>query len=64
MTEEPARRLEIFRMLLEIRGRAKMPELMRRHVNADMPLESVRDLLAEGSLARAMASMIWTVRVA
>jgi hypothetical protein len=38
-------------MLLEIRCRPKMPELMRRHVNADVPRKGVDDLLRYGGLA-------------
>src|SRR5215207_11087266 len=56
MTEETARRLEIFRMVLEIRCRREMPELMRRHVNADMPQDSLGDLYRESCLGLAAAA--------
>jgi len=55
VTEDCARRLKVFWMLLEIRRRPEMPELMRRHVNADVPHAGVRDLLTEGGLALANA---------
>src|SRR5262245_60837558 len=51
MTKDRPRGLEVFRMLLEIRCRSKMAELMRRHVNADVPHESVFDLLRKSGLA-------------
>ena len=51
MTEDGARCLEILRILVEIRGCAKMAELMRRHVNADAPREGVDDLFRLGLLA-------------
>jgi len=57
MTEHCARRLKIFRMLLEIRRCPEMPELMRRHVNANMPHHGVRDLLTEAGLAFANAPL-------
>ena len=50
VTKHRTHRLEIFRMLLEIRCRPEMPELMRRHVNADMPHDGVNDLSSKGSL--------------
>ena len=45
-----ARRFKVFRMLFEIRGRAEMPELMRRHVNTDMLRDGVGDLDCERCL--------------
>jgi hypothetical protein len=51
--EDCARRLKVFRMLLEIRRRPEMLELMWRHVNADMPHHGIRDLLTDGGLALA-----------
>jgi len=53
MVEDCARRPKIFRILFEIRGRSEMPELMWRHVNADMPHHGIRDLLTNGGLALA-----------
>ena len=53
MTEHLARRLEILWMVLEIRRRHEMAELMRRHVNADMPRDGVDDLECQGGLALA-----------
>ena len=44
VTEQRARRLEIFRMLFEIRCCPEMPKLMRRHGNADMPHDGIGDL--------------------
>jgi hypothetical protein len=41
---------EILGMLLKIRGCSEMPELMRRHVNADMPREGVNNLDGKGGL--------------
>ena len=38
-------------MLLEIRRRTKVSELMRRHVDADMPRDGFDDLLRERGLA-------------
>jgi hypothetical protein len=49
--EELPWRFKIFGMLLEVRCRAEMAELMRRHVNADVPRKGVRDLLRYGRLA-------------
>src|ERR1700730_16362417 len=50
VTEHRARRLEIFRMLFEIRCCPKMPKLMRRHGNADMPHDCIGDLSSYGGL--------------
>jgi hypothetical protein len=49
--EQCARRFKIFGMPLEIRCGPEMPELMRRHVNADVIRKGVSDLLAYGLLA-------------
>jgi hypothetical protein len=51
VAQDRARGLEIFRMVLEIRCRPEMPELMRRHVNPDMPLNGSDDLYRNGGLA-------------
>ncbi len=51
MTEELPRGLKIFGMLFEIRCRSEMPELVRRHVNADVPRKGVDDLLRYSGLA-------------
>jgi hypothetical protein len=51
VTEHCAGGFKIFGVLLEIRCRPEMAELMRRHVNADALREGVGDLLAYGLLA-------------
>ena len=51
MTEKCARRFKIFGMPLKIRRRPEMPELVRGHVNADVPRKGVGDLLRYGGLA-------------
>ena len=51
MTEKCARRFKIFGMLLKIRRRPEMPELVRSHVNADVPRKGVGDLPRYGGLA-------------
>jgi hypothetical protein len=48
---------KIFGMLLEVRCRAEMAELMRRHVNTDVPRKGVGDLLRYGRLALPTAAL-------
>jgi hypothetical protein len=57
VAEDRARRLKVFRVLLEIGCRAEMPELMRCHVNADMPHDAGQDLISEGGLFLAAAPL-------
>src|SRR5688500_16786120 len=57
MAEEVGNGLEVLRVLLEIEVAREMPELVRRHMQADMLADRLHDLNGQGLLGLGLATV-------